>query len=197
MVYYVLALNNQTTTSTINGFAIPLLDWLDSTRSNQVESYFIWQLLSSATQFTSDVSYIRLSVVALAIIVNLITQQLLTSQIKELTPEQCLQRITDKLAADTNHQQPQQQQQQHMINEMTTGLKTLRFESKLHVTSADCMRSVAVPPFMSMQNSPVGGASMEGWTEASVKRVWEIFSGYITNASSQDLQVRGCVLLLA
>lgn len=43
------------------------------------------------------------------------------------------------------------EQEPRIAQEVASGLKALRFESKLCVTSADCMQQVAVPPFLSLR----------------------------------------------
>ncbi len=93
-----------------------------------------------------------------------------------------MQRIEAKFSLDSN--------QPRLLQEITSGLKALRFECKLSVTSADCMHVVSVPPFVSVRDSSaMGSTGTVAWTQAAVQSVVDTHNSYMSLGGAADLQV--------
>ncbi len=74
--------------------------------------------------------------------------------------------------------------------DIAAGIKSLRFESKLQVTSTNCMHTVSVPPFLHLQsNSAVSETAAVALEDAALHRAFAAFKTYIDDPSATEIQV--------
>jgi hypothetical protein len=88
-----------------------------------------------------------------------------------------LTRLNTLLAQNSNSPQ--------VAQEVASDLKALRFETKLSVTSSDCMLHITVPPYISTRNA----SGVVNWTVSTVRGIVAAFNAYMGTGGSEDLQV--------
>jgi hypothetical protein len=101
-------------------------------------------------------------------------------QIGTFTPAAVLTRLKTLLAQDSNAPQ--------VAQEVASDLKALRFETKLYVTSLDCMLHTTVPPYISARDA----SAAVSWTVSTVLGVVAAFNAYMGTGGAEDLQVYCC-----
>jgi hypothetical protein len=101
-------------------------------------------------------------------------------QIGTFTPGAVLTRLNTLLAQDANAPQ--------VTQEVASDLKALRFETKLYVTSSDCMLHTTVPPYISARDA----SAAVSWTVSTVLGVVAAFNAYMGTGGAEDLQVYCC-----